>query len=326
MSGIQEYNDKWENRINEKLKDYPELAGYANFIKGTHALSTNCQYVNRVIEFLEFTNNKSFSELDFDDYMTYLASLTTKTPSYQRTVFYALKRFSEYLVYSNKNNSNPMQMIKAPKNIESIETKQKRERGFLTKEEVDLTINTVKTGIGNHNAQKKQEQWRERDLAIIYIFLATGMRCSALIKLDINNINWEESSIIVIDKGSKIHKYIIPMNVLSILEAWMNKRKQLLNGKDEDALFISNQRKRIGNTTVYDIVKKYSSNIKEKKISPHKLRATYGTHLYNETRDIKFVQDQMGHSNPKTTELYIRGNQEADRRKAADIMSSFLKN
>jgi site-specific recombinase XerD len=114
--------------------------------------------------------------------------------------------------------------------------------------------------------------------------------------------------------------------VLSILEAWMNKRKQLLNGKDEDALFISNQRKRIGNTTVYDIVKKYSSNIKEKKISPHKLRATYGTHLYNETRDIKFVQDQMGHSNPKTTELYIRGNQEADRRKAADIMSSFLKN
>lgn len=325
MSGIQEFNTKWENKINEKLKKYPELIGYANYIKGNHAMTTNYQYVSRVIDFLIFTN-KTISDLTFDDYIAYLASIKNKTSSYQRTVFFALKRFSEYLVYSNKNNFNPMQLIEAPKNIESIATKQKREKGFLTKEEVKITLSSIEKGVGSHKAQVRQEDWKERDLAILYIFLATGIRCSALVKLDIDNINWEESTIIVIDKGSKVHKYILPLNVKEILKAWMNKRELFLNGKYVDALFISNQRKRIGTSAVYDIVKKYSCNIKGKNISPHKLRATFGTHLYNETRDIKFVQDQMGHSNPKTTELYIRGNKDADRKKAADIMSNFLNN
>ena len=219
MSGIQEYNRMWENKINKKLKKYPELIGYANYIIGNHAMSTNCQYVNRVIDFLSFTN-KSLSDLNFDDYISYLASLNNKTSSYQRTVFFALKRLSEYLVYSGKNTSNPMQMIKAPKNVESIETKQKREKGFLTKEEINTTLSTIKSGVGNHNAQVKQEHWRERDLAIIYMFLATGMRCSALIKLDMNNIDWENSSIIVIDKGNKVHKYILSSNVEKVLKKW----------------------------------------------------------------------------------------------------------
>ena len=323
MNGIQDYNNKWENKINKKIEQYPELTGYVNYIRGSHALSSTYEYICRTIEFLSY-NGKVLSDLIFDDYTTYLALIKNKTPSYQRTVYFALKRLSEYLVYSNKSNINPMQQIAPPKNIESIETKQKREKGFLTKEEVNETLLTIKRGVGNHNAQIRQKHWKERDLAIIYIFLATGMRCSALIKLDINSINWEESSIIVIDKGSKIHKYILPKNVKQILTNWINKREILLDGKEEDALFISNQRKRIGETAVYNVVKKYTADIEGKHISPHKLRATYGTHLYNETRDIKFVQDQMGHSNPKTTELYIRGNKDADRRKASDIMSKFL--
>ena len=239
-------------------------------------------------------------------------------------VFYALKKFSEYLAFSNKNSLNPMQKIKPPKKIELIETKQKREVGFLTKEEVNITLDTVKNGTGSYRAQSLQKNWRERDMAIIYIFLATGMRCSALIKLDLNNINWEDSTIVTIDKGNKVHKYILSENVKKILEMWVQKREMLLEGKEEEALFISNKKKRIGTTTVADIVKKYSSRIEGKHITPHKLRATFGTHLYNETRDIKFVQDQMGHSNPQTTELYIRGNQDADRKKASDIMGKFL--
>ena len=69
MSGIQEFNIKWENKINEKLKKYPELTGYANYIKGNHAMTTNYQYVSRVIDFLIFTN-KTISDLTFDDYIS----------------------------------------------------------------------------------------------------------------------------------------------------------------------------------------------------------------------------------------------------------------
>ena len=77
-------------------------------------------------------------------------------------------------------------------------------------------------------------------------------------------------------------------------------------------------------TSIYNVVKKYSKNINGKNITPHKLRATYGTQLYNETGDIYFVQDCMGHSNPKTTELYVRDKKE-NRKKASDIMAKMIK-
>ena len=72
------------------------------------------------------------------------------------------------------------------------------------------------------------------------MFLATGMRCSALIKLDMNNIDWKESSIVVIDKGNKVHKYILSSNVKKVLKEWTDKRELLLEEKTEEALFISN--------------------------------------------------------------------------------------
>jgi integrase len=71
--------------------------------------------------------------------------------------------------------------------------------------------------------------------------------------------------------------------------------------------------------TIYRIVNKYAANIKDKHITPHKLRATYGTHLYNETKDVYFVQNCMGHSSPKTTETYIRGIKNTTKA-ASDIM------
>ena len=62
-------------------------------------------------------------------------------------------------------------------------------------------------------------------------------------------------------------------------------------------------------------------NMQDIKFSPHKLRATYGTQLYDKTRDIYLVQQCMGHSSPKTSELYVRGQKNSSREKAADIMA-----
>ena len=324
MSGIQDYNSGFEKKINQKLKEYPELIGFANYIDGMNSITTKYNYINYVINFLKMVNKKT-EDLNFDDYTSFLVTLNHTTPSYQRAVYFGLKRFSEYLAFSNKNFLNPMQNIKAPKNVESIETKEKRAKGFLTKKEVASTIKAVKNGTGNKRAVAIQQKWKERDLAIIYIFLSTGMRCSALYKLDLNNINWEESSIIVIDKGNKIHKYILSDKVMNVLKSWIDKRIKILdNDIYQEALFISGQKNRLGVCGISDVVQKYTIGIKGKHITPHKLRATFGTHLYNETRDIKFVQDQMGHSNPQITEIYIRGNKDADRKKASDIMSRFL--
>ena len=321
MNGIQNYKNNIEHMINNKLEEYPNLTGYINYLSNKGALTTNYNYLIHVIKFLNATK-KEF--IDFDDYTSYLASLKNKTNGYQRCAYFALKRYAEYLLYSGKANNNPMEKISAPKNIESIKTKEKREKAFLTKEEVNEIFVNLKFGVGSDQAKLIQEKWKERDVAIILLFLSTGIRCSALYKLDVNSINWEESTLTVMDKGSKIHKYILPKKTIKALQEWMNKRIVLLGSRKEEALFISKNRNRLCQCSISNLVQKYTFDIEGKHITPHKLRATFGTHLYNETRDIKFVQDQMGHSNPKTTELYIRGNKDADRRKASDIMSKFL--
>ena len=325
MNGIKKYENRIENLIHNKLIDYPELTGFANYLSSLGSLTTNYNYIIQIIRFLEKVN-KNDKELTLDDYTSYLVSLRNKTSGYQRCAYFALKRYSEYLVYSGKVIINPMKNITAPKNIESIATKEKREKAFLTKDEVEETLVNISHGVGNKRSKSLQENWKERDNAIILMFLSTGMRCSALYKLDISNINWEELTVTVIDKGSKVHKYILPSKTMTALNEWIKKRNELSEGIEKDALFISNRRTRLCQSAISDIVKKYTANIEGKHITPHKLRATFGTHLYNETKDIKFVQDQMGHSNPKTTELYIRGNQDADRKKASDIMEKFLDN
>lgn len=323
MNGIQNYENNIERMINNKLEKYPQLNGFINYISSMNSLTTNYNYLIHIIKFLEATK-KTAVDLELDDYTSYLYSLRSKTNGYQRCAYFALKRYSEYLIYSGKTNINPMEKVTAPKNIESIKTKEKREKAFLTKEEVECTFINIEHGVGSHQAKTIQEKWKERDNAIMLLFLSTGIRCSALYKLDLNNINWEESTLIVMDKGSKIHKYVLPDKTIKALLLWLDKRTELLEGRKEEALFISKYKTRISQCAISNLVKKYTADIEGKHITPHKLRATFGTHLYNETRDIKFVQDQMGHSNPKTTEIYIRGNQDADRKKAADIMSSFL--
>lgn len=78
--------------------------------------------------------------------------------------------------------------------------------------------------------------------------------------------------------------------------------------------------------TISRIVEKYACNIEGKHITPHKLRATYGTQLYAATKDLYFVQSCMGHSNPATTELYIRGQKNSSRQTASELMSNITFN
>ena len=130
----------------------------------------------------------------------------------------------------------------------------------------------------------------------------------------------------VTDKGNKVIEYLLDAEVEKIIKEWLDKRNELFIDENEQALFVSNMKKRMSVEAISLIVKKYSINIKGKHITPHKLRATYGTQLYNETHDIRFVQSCMNHNSPKTTELYIRGNQDTDKKRAAQIVSKFLEN
>lgn len=326
MTGNEYIELKQEKVIDDilrKNKDKPYIVGYRNFISKS-SNTTVYNYIRHIVQFMNYCQ-KEIENLTVDDYTLYLSSIKETTSSNQIVVYAALKKFSLYLMANNKNTANPMQYIERPKFKEKQETKEKRENGYLDKKEIKKYLETIESGIGSSSAVNRQKNWKERDLLIILIFLNTGMRCSALCKLDVNSINFEKKQLTTIDKGDQLQIYDLPDNIIFHLDCWLSKRAEILGNIKENALFISNRKSRLDKLSVSNIVNKYAGKIKGKHITPHKLRATYGTQLYEATRDLYFTQECMGHASPKTTELYIRGQKEENRKRAADIMSKIIK-
>lgn len=318
-----QYNKKIENIIYNN-PDKPYLRGFYNYMRSsklTH--STMYDYLNYVVKFIGSTG-KEIGDLDLDDYINFLAEFSEMKTSYQISVYSGLKKFAKYSLVSGKTTRNPMNDIDRPKFNEDDETISKREKGYLNKDEIEEYLDSVKEGAGSSRAVARQEKWKERDILIIMIFLNTGIRCSALYKLNIDDIDFKNKTIKVNDKGNIAKIIVVSNKLLENARNWLNKREIILNNTEEDALFISNQRTRMDQSSISRVVKKYASSIEDKVITPHKLRATFGTQLYNETGDIYFVQDCMSHSNPKTTEIYIRGKND-NSQKASDIMSKLIK-
>lgn len=311
-------------KIFEKNPDKPYLEGFFNSMMDG-SITTAVTYLQYVVVFLDYCG-KPVEEIKYDDYINYLATLRTKTSSYRIVVYSGLKKFSCYLQASGLNNDYAMARIKRPKPFESEETIEKRKKNYLTKAEIKRLLQTVETGFGSQLALSFQAEWKKRDKALILIMLTTGIRRGAIYKLDVDNVNFEKATLTATDKGHLVVEHPLPQITVDALKEWIEDREKKLKEKgvtDENALFISNRRERLSSGAIYLIVDKLSQRIIGKKISPHKLRATFATQLYNKTKDIVLVQEMMSHSNPSITKNYIRGGDEK-KRKAADIMGDII--
>ena len=326
MKGIEEYTKHNNSAIdtileNNKSKNY--LQGFANHLKLNKSETTTYNYIRHIIDFMNFCDNKPLSELEYSDYIAYENKYIEKTSSYRIVKHSALKAFSEYLFISKKNSADVMDGVKAPKSTQSVETIEKRENNYLDYDQVQRLFTTVQNGTGTHKARARQKDWETRDMAIIMTLVNTGMRCSALYKLDVDDINFETQEIKVKEKG-KVQMYFLNDLVLDAIKKWLVDREVLLGGTEEDALFISNQKKRMCTKAISNITQKYGKYIKEGvKLTPHKLRATFGTQVYKATGDLYLTQQAMGHSNTNTTAIYIRGQQKESKIKAAQAMQAF---
>lgn len=161
-----------------------------------------------------------------------------------------------------------------------------------------------------------------RDIAIVTLFLGTGIRVSECVGLDLNDVNFRENSIRVIRKGGNEAILYFGGEVEKALLNYIEGPRaqiaaQALPG-EENALFFSLQKKRISVHAVENLVEKYAKEfVPQKKITPHKLRSTFGTTLYQETEDIYLVADVLGHSDVGTTRKHYAAIKDQNRRKAA---------
>lgn len=193
----------------------------------------------------------------------------------------------------------------------------------LEKKEVSALIHVTETGNGlSRHASGYHNKTRVRDTAIITLFLGTGIRISELVGLDNESFNFDNNSFLVTRKGGNQAILYFSNEVKYALQEYIaEKANDTKIPSNENAFFLSMQYKRINVRSVEILVKKYSKIVSPlKKITPHKLRSTYGTRLYNETGDIYIVADVLGHRDVNTTKKHYAAISEDNRKKVVDLV------
>ncbi len=171
---------------------------------------------------------------------------------------------------------------------------------------------------------KRQSQYLRhtelRDYAMLMLFLGTGMRVSECVGINVDDLDFANNAVLVTRKGGNQVMLYFPQEVADALLRYGELREKLtpLEGH-EQAFFLSLQNRRITQRAVQLMVKKYAKVVVplKKRISPHKLRSTYATNLYQETGDIYLVADALGHSNVNTTRKHYAAMTDDRRREAA---------
>ena len=189
--------------------------------------------------------------------------------------------------------------------------------------EVAEFLDNVESGNKLSKAQLRfHKNLKTRDLALLTLMLGTGIRVSECVGLDITDVDFDNVRIRVIRKGGSESFVYFGDEVEEALKNYLEERKNIkvLSGH-ENALFISQQGKRLGVRSVEKLVKKYASTVTTvKHITPHKLRSTYGTNLYQESHDIYLVADVLGHKDVNTTRRHYADQADENKRNARNIV------
>lgn len=187
----------------------------------------------------------------------------------------------------------------------------------LEGDEIYNIVDVAESGSGLSPHQRVfHERDKVRDSAIIMLFLGTGIRISELVGLNNEDINFNDNSFIVTRKGGSKSILFFDDDVANALKRYFDFKQECdLPADAKDALFLSSQKRRITVRAVENLVQKYAKIVSPlKKISPHKLRSTYGTALYRATGDIYVVADVLGHKDVNTTRKHYAAISEDARR------------
>ena len=261
----------------------------------------------------------SLRVVDIEEYMEYLKyrfndknqEVTNKERGIMRKVS-SLKSFYNYYYRNERLQTNPASLVQLPKMHEKDIIR-------LDIDEVALLLDEVENGESLTDKQKAYHaKTKIRDLALLTLMLGTGIRVSECVGLDVDDIDLKNGGIRIHRKGGKEVTVYFGSEVEDALLDYLDERSFVIPEEGhEKALFLSLQKKRIAVRSVENLVKKYSKLVAPlKKITPHKLRSTYGTSLYKETGDIYLVADVLGHSDVNTTKKHYAALEDERRRSA----------
>ena len=335
----QERNLKNLDKIEEILEQLPPFC--EDFFRGIETRTSTLTRLNYVYDlriFFDFLTKKKFrgkamTELTLEELESVTDTDIEIFLSYLSNYSYGDKRLSCDERAKARKLSSVRSMYKYFFNKGLIETNQtskvstpklhEKEIIRLEGNEVSSLLDTAEYGDGlSPHASGYHEKTKIRDSAILTLFLGTGIRISELVGLNNESIDFSNNSFVVTRKGGNKAILYFSEEVGDALAAYLaQKENDPQIPPEEHALFLSLQYRRISVRAVENLVKKYAKIVSPlKKITPHKLRSTYGTALYRQTGDIYIVADVLGHRDVNTTRKHYAAITEDHRRSVADAV------
>ena len=280
------------------MKWLQALEDYSNYLKIERGLSSNSissysRDVKKLINFLE-ANDISMSPIKIDkttiqEFIYHIAKEVNARS--QSRIISGLRSFFDFLIFENYRETNPLELIEAPKIGRKLPD-------TLSISEIDLIISSIDLS----NAQG------ERNRAIIETLYSCGLRVSELINLKLSDLFFDEGFIKVTGKGDK--QRFVPIGNLT--QKYINIYKNEVRihipviGEYLDVLFLNRRGKQLTRAMIFTIVKQLGEKAGIKKtISPHTFRHSFATHLLENGADLRAIQLMLGHESITTTEIYM---------------------
>ena len=347
-SNVQTYHQSTSNqntvKLRELLKTMPSFCrDYFRGIEPTTTAKTRIGYGYDIRTFFRFllSENPSFKNaqmtdiclsdldqlqpVDIEEYLEYLKYYTydgqvfTNDERGIKRKFASLRSFFLYYQKRDLLRHNPTVVVDMPKLHD-------REIIRLDADEVSDLLELVEHG-GDHLSGMKKvyyEKNKQRNIAIFTLFLGTGIRVSECVGLDIEDVDFKNNRIRIIRKGGKEEYVYFGEEVANALKSYITEERVHVKPREghEHALFYSIQKRRISVQASENLVNEYTSQITSfKHITPHKLRSTYGTALYQQTGDIYLVAEVLGHNDVNTTRKHYAAMDDEQKRSAADAVT-----
>ena len=330
MKGREENDIKTFEAINEVLNELPDFVNewYISLrVAGKTALSCY-DYVRKIRRFLEYISDDpqemSLREITPDALQSFVISYQTKKEkngievpiniTYQKAMWYVLGSFIKFLARKKYIDYNFMEDMTMP-----ITESKPQEQFVLTQNDFKKILDAAK-----ENSEHKQEFLGNRDVLIILLFMTTGLTKSAMSEINLEDVDLEKQTLSVTKKNNQVNVYALSEPVMEYMYKWLEDRKQLETSEHCDALFLRRNGTRLGDDSVYNIVKENCYKGIGKKLPPSKLRSGFCAILYKKTKDIEFVRQMAGHKRIETTIKHV-DYKNGGRKASAKIMSDFLK-
>lgn len=308
MNGRLEKEIKAKNAMQNKLASLPPVFTefYYHLDAEGKSYMTSNNYINHNIDFMHYIIEHCpdctfYAGIRPTHINQYMASIRHKEVNgeikrigdeIRAARWSSINTFFNFLKSHDYIDDNPLDKTKRPK----IKTEHKVT--YLTKREINSVLKEVKT--------KASEKKLSRDLCLMSLALSTGLRVSAITQINIEDIDFENNTIKVIEKGDKTRYINFGDNLKELMRKCIEDREKSFSNVSTNALFVSQWGKRMTTQAVRDLVAKYTGNVKGKHITPHKLRASTAMNLYAANVDLLTIASILGHENVTTTQRYTR--------------------